>query len=394
MVPAQRPPRPAEDEGVSPEQPPIETPPPLGEALEYAGLIDRVTLVWALARQRETGQRLGAILVSCGLVHRLDLQRVLGALWGIPFVDLLTHPLDEALARRCDPLRLLAEGWFPLRLDGDRLLVATCEPPSGELRAQIREALGSPSDALGGPLAIELRTTTPLDVERAVTRCFREDVTHRATAELRTLQPEQSAASGLSRAQRVVLVLLALLVAGGLVATREEAIAILVLLAEGVLLGSGALRLAASLVPGRRRPTPPRRPPWERDDRDLPLYTVLLPVHHEANMLAELLEHVGRLDYPAEKLELLVLLEADDTETIAAARALRTAATVRLVIVPEALPQTKPKACNVGLFLARGELLTVYDAEDRPAPGQLRAAVAAFAADGERTVALQARLRS
>jgi cellulose synthase/poly-beta-1,6-N-acetylglucosamine synthase-like glycosyltransferase len=87
---------------------------------------------------------------------------------------------------------------------------------------------------------------------------------------------------------------------------------------------------------------------------------VLVPVHREANMIGELFEHLGRLDYPAEKLELLVLLESDDSETIAAARA--APSTARLVVVPDSAPRTKPKACNVGLFLARGELLAVYDA--------------------------------
>ncbi|HEV7460718.1 MAG TPA: glycosyltransferase family 2 protein, partial [Solirubrobacteraceae bacterium] len=61
--------------------------------------------------------------------------------------------------------------------------------------------------------------------------------------------------------------------------------------------------------------------------------------------------------------------------------------------VPDAEPRTKPKACNVGLFLARGDLLVIYDAEDRPEPDQLRKAVAAFEEAGEKTVCVQARLR-
>jgi hypothetical protein len=34
--------------------------------------------------------------------------------------------------------------------------------------------------------------------------------------------------------------------------------------------------------------------------------------------------------------------------------------------------RTKPRALNAALPLARGALLTVYDAEDAPDPGQLR----------------------
>ena len=95
-------------------------------------------------------------------------------------------------------------------------------------------------------------------------------------------------------------------------------------------------------------------------------------------MVADLIDNLGALDYPREKLEILLLMEEDDTETIAAARAARAAETITLLIVPPGRPQTKPKACNVGLFFARGEFLVIYDAEDKPEPDQLKKAVVAF----------------
>ena len=131
----------------------------------------------------------------------------------------------------------------------------------------------------------------------------------------------------------------------------------------------------------------------EVDDRALPSYTVLVPVYREANVIGSLMRNLAALDYPAEKLEVLVLLESDDAETLAAARAAQPPATVRLVVVPDAAPKTKPKACNVGLFLSRGDFLVIYDAEDRPDPQQLRKAVAAFDAAGEQMICVQARLR-
>ena len=60
--------------------------------------------------------------------------------------------------------------------------------------------------------------------------------------------------------------------------------------------------------------------------------------------------------------------------------------------IPPGQPQTKPKACNVGLFLARGEFLVIYDAEDRPEPDQLKAALVAFGRADERQVCVQAAL--
>jgi cellulose synthase/poly-beta-1,6-N-acetylglucosamine synthase-like glycosyltransferase len=37
-----------------------------------------------------------------------------------------------------------------------------------------------------------------------------------------------------------------------------------------------------------------------------------------------------------------------------------------IVLVPDMMPRTKPKALNYGLAGARGEYLAIYDAEDRP----------------------------
>jgi len=65
---------------------------------------------------------------------------------------------------------------------------------------------------------------------------------------------------------------------------------------------------------------------------------------------------------------------------------------VEPVIVPVGNPQTKPRACNSGLAVARGEFLVIYDAEDRPDPDQLLKAVAAFRKVGPKVACLQAKL--
>ena len=362
------------------------TPARLGDALVAAGLIDDSTLDWALQRQRETGERLGAILLAAGKVHRLDLQRVLGEQWGLPFIDLLSAPtpVDGALVRRCDAERMLAEGWIPVRRERGRVLVATCEPPSGELIAAVR-------DELGEPVRVELRTTTPLDVERALMESFRDLVVSRATVDLLSRRPDLSAAMGWSRGQKAAVVVGLLAVAAGAAISWEFTLSVLIALANLVFFSAVSFKLVTCLAGlGARLGRSGAR---ETDDRRLPRYTVLVPAYGEANVIGQLMDNLAALDYPAEKLEVLVLLEADDEETIAAARAARPPATVRLIVVPNAEPRTKPKACNVGLFLARGELLVIYDAEDRPEPDQLRKAVAAFEAAGDRTVCVQARLR-
>jgi len=127
-------------------------------------------------------------------------------------------------------------------------------------------------------------------------------------------------------------------------------------------------------------------------DEDLPRYTILLPLYRESEVLAQLVEALRALDYPAQKLDVQILLEEDDALTREAFERLNPGPPFRAVIVPDSLPKTKPKACNYGLYATDADLLVIYDAEDRPEPDQLKKAVAAFKKLPQRTICLQAKL--
>ncbi len=131
------------------------------------------------------------------------------------------------------------------------------------------------------------------------------------------------------------------------------------------------------------------KPVW---DGDLPVYTILCPLYREANMVKGLAERLAQLDYPADKIDLRIVLESDDTTTIAAANAIQWPPQTKIVIVPACSPRTKPKALNYALASARGAFVTIYDAEDAPDPKQLRAALDAFAGGGEDLGCVQAPL--
>lgn len=113
-------------------------------------------------------------------------------------------------------------------------------------------------------------------------------------------------------------------------------------------------------------------------DDSLPVYTVLVAAYREPEVIGRLIASLRAIEYPVEKLDIKLLLEEDDGATIAAALAARPPSHIEIVRVPYSLPRTKPKALNHGLGLARGEFITIYDAEDRPEPLQLRRAVLAF----------------
>lgn len=124
----------------------------------------------------------------------------------------------------------------------------------------------------------------------------------------------------------------------------------------------------------------------------LPVYTVLVPAYREPEVLSVLVKALEALDYPREKLDVKLLLEEDDAETLAAARAIGTSLPVEVLIVPDGMPRTKPRALNYGFAHARGDLVTIYDAEDKPEPLQLRRAAVAMARLGPEWACLQGKL--
>ncbi len=139
---------------------------------------------------------------------------------------------------------------------------------------------------------------------------------------------------------------------------------------------------AASLTPTLFRLAAPAQ---------FPIYTILCPLYREANVIPDLMTALRRLDYPVEWLDIKLLVEADDLETVEAAHA-ATTTHINVVVIPPCSPRTKPKALNIGLAEARGAFVAVYDAEDRPHPQQLRAALAAFEEGGARLAGVQAPL--
>lgn len=128
-------------------------------------------------------------------------------------------------------------------------------------------------------------------------------------------------------------------------------------------------------------------------DEALPTYTILVPLHREAQVLPHLLRRLQELDYPADRLEIMLLIEEDDDQTLDALELINLGQQFEVVRIPAGGPRTKPNACNVGLAHARSEFCVIYDAEDRPEADQLRKAVLAFRRLPARVVCVQAELQ-
>jgi glycosyltransferase XagB len=198
---------------------------------------------------------------------------------------------------------------------------------------------------------------------------------------------EYAARQTLSWAQAVLVSALAVGLGAAVLADGELTLILMILAFQtGFLATAGwrALLLVSSLQPAPRHPSA----------LALPRYTILVALFQEAEVAGQLVERLSHIDYPQDRLEGFLLLEADDHETRAAIDDLQLPAWLSVIVAPDGAPRTKPRALNLGLAAATGELLTVYDAEDDPDPLQLREAAAVFAANWAADVwALQAPLR-
>jgi cellulose synthase/poly-beta-1,6-N-acetylglucosamine synthase-like glycosyltransferase len=127
------------------------------------------------------------------------------------------------------------------------------------------------------------------------------------------------------------------------------------------------------------------------NDEDLPHYTILIPLYKEADVVPQILQAMTAIDYPPDKLDIMITLEEYDEETRTAIERAGFPPHFRIVTLPDVAPKTKPKALNVAFREAKGEYIVIYDAEIIPDPDQLKKAVIAFRTHAD-VACLQTRL--
>ena len=197
----------------------------------------------------------------------------------------------------------------------------------------------------------------------------------------------QAAAAGLTPVQAWLLVVIITL-AGCLWLTGSLWSVLRIGLGSGILVIS-TVRLVACAVP--RQDAMPAAP--IPDERVWPVYTVILALYREAAIVPQLIAAMEALDYPRDRLQIIAAVEADDVATVAACWRVGRHLGLQLAFAEGHAPRTKPRALNAALAMARGDLLVVYDAEDRPHPRQLREAATGFARGGGDLAVLQSPLR-
>ncbi len=367
-------------------------------------LVARGVMAPDAARRAESlhlreGGWMGTILLAHALASREAVYSAWAKCLGLPMVDLILEPPDRSLIGAQVLSQMLTEHWCPWRIrrrDGQRILIVASADPEAVPVAALTERFNV--------AGVDIMITTDWDVIQATSLAAAGTMAGKAADFLTQTRPEYSAHFGPSLTQVAALVTLAAVMIGiaawdpfvGL-ATLLWVLSILFtgsILAKVFIFWRGAVavrkdteaRLRNTIAHGKPlvlAPVP---------DDELPVYTVLIPCYHEANVLPRLVENLRHVEYPRSRLQVLLLLEVDDTETIEAAKQLAMPGYFHIVLVPEGQPKTKPRACNIGLEMARGEFLVIYDAEDRPDPMQLRDIIAQFRESPDSVACIQARL--
>ncbi|MEO8756405.1 MAG: glycosyltransferase family 2 protein [Devosia sp.] len=348
-------------------------------------LVTLTGLAVAMRQAAESGSSLSQTLIASGQVRPMDYYRAVADVYGVRFVDLRAEPIDESLVKVEDRADYAERHMVPWqRIDG-RLMIAATEITADHFTW---------GDARFGAESYAFVITSPFDILWETQKLFRDWDNFFAREALYSWKPEHSAKYTVTRSQKIVLwALLGVLIAAMVVAPYVTAVVLMgtfttiytvTFLFKFMLTFVGSSRkvdmeISAEAIASLK-------------DNDLPAYTVLVPMYKEAAVLPLLAKALKGLDYPASKLEVKLVLEEDDTETIDAAKALKLPGTFEIVRVPPSQPKTKPKACNYALQFCRGEFVTIYDAEDQPEPDQLKKAVLAFQAGDPSLACVQARL--
>lgn len=237
--------------------------------------------------------------------------------------------------------------------------------------------------------AISIQPDTELNmVGSGVIHKRRKFVTHT------TLNPNSSALHTFTFSQKFAIFLMFLALVAGFLLNFLTTLKILVAGLSFIYFTDVVFNLFLIL---RSLQSPPEISPSAEDlaalkDSDLPMYSILCPLYKEANILPHFLDAIAKMDWPKNKLDVMLLLEEDDVETVKAAQNMDLPKYVRIIVVPDSQPKTKPKACNYGLNFAKGEYLVIYDAEDIPDPLQLKKVFVGFQQSPDEIRCIQAKL--
>jgi hypothetical protein len=295
----------------------------------------------ALDIRRRTGSSLGQVLTRLSYLSTPEYLSILAHLLGYPTVSRLMGTgllhREENLSQQFDPELMMRHLFYPLAwADENALMVMVNDPLDWEV------------DEILYAWRPGLRIEKVLGTEQDITQLLSQDqgpkLSQEAVYKLMARLPEESASRVFTPSQIAVGYGLLLLFLLGLATAPWTTLTILVLLINLFYVASILFKLLLSLVGSADRfHQITDEEVAALDDRTLPIYTILVPVYKEPEVMPILIKSLSKLDYPHERLDVLILLEENDRATIEAARAAKPPATCACCWYRIASPRPNPK---------------------------------------------------
>ena len=327
----------------------------------------------ALARSAGRDVPLSEVMLAEGVLSETEICEALARRTGHPVLHPRHAPPDPRLIDRFGAQNCLREGLLPCHTMGDGAVVAAASP-------EAFARCGPRLTHLFGRIIPALAPRS--EIEAAISAARPGVLSHAAETRVpagescrdwRTGRMWQTASTGAG------LLAVAVLLAPGWVCM---ALVVWALLTMALMVG---LRTLAASTMLRARPALPEPPALAR----LPMVSIIVALYHEEDIARRLVARLSRIDYPRDLLEILLVVEAGDRLTRATLQAARLPPWMRVVVSPSGRIRTKPRALNVALDHCRGSIVGVYDAEDAPAPDQIRRVVDGFSRRGPKVACLQ-----
>ena len=356
---------------------------PVGRQLVNAGLISQSALLDALSRQQVLDAPIGEILVAEAQVDRSDVLTALAVQYDADRVDLTIDPPSPAMAVAIPAGLCQRFGVVPWRWIGNTLLVATSRP---DQIPKIAKALARDPWAVLPVIASNDQIHAQIGVlygralaQRAVSK-VPEDMSCRTWLAGTSRRTVFSIAVVLALCTALILTpawLFTILIGWGVLSLVMTTV-----LKAVALWAQVATRTAACLEPIAQAPP----------DR-LPRVSVMVPLFREERIAEALIQRLARLTYPKALLDVVLVLEAQDSVTRATLARTDLPQWMRVIEVPDDdTVTTKPRALNYALDFCRGDIIGVWDAEDAPEPDQIEKVVSRFARAGPEVACLQGML--
>ncbi|QQA42057.1 glycosyltransferase [Pelagovum pacificum] len=357
---------------VETELPPLEWGQDIGWLLVAEGWLSADTLATLQAERLRRDVRLADMLHIRAGVPRSAIAEAEARLARTTLVDPVDLPADPRLLLAVGPAWCVQNGILPWRRSGGVTLVLSARPdlfPACEGRLQT--ALGP----------VRMLVADEDLLQQAIRQLADPALAFRAE----TLVPDEESCRNWRAGGGAAwfgLIVLSLIIATML--SPGPGLGLWIGAAALLMALHTALKFAATLA-ALRRPRPSSGVVPAR----LPTVSIMVPLFREKEVARQLVTRLGQLDYPEELLDILLILEADDDATRQMLSHADLPANMRIIEVPDGSVRTKPRAMNYALPHARGSIIGIYDAEDAPAPDQIRTVVRTFAERGRQVACLQ-----